>query len=337
MIPKILIIPARKHIIEAYTEYLIRYLGDKFYFEMGYPPAPPYTNFQQRKYQLEISPLSKNPNDFDLIYPHFDTHWFLEPPQDFAYKVATVLLEPAGARFKTAVLAGTSPAVQKSLPVGSHSLRFGVDTEMFKSFPMARTDNLLHVGFLGNIMTPRRYMKELFIEALRDVSGIRLMIFPTVWLPHTRLDEVTSMGGNDVIDNIVDGDKWYPGLPNLYNQMDVFIRADIDHGYQFTTLEAAACEVPVVCTDSGNNKALCDDGGGICIDNGGGSWQPDNLNRIATEIREAVIKLRDNPEMRKEMGSQGRRHVTWNYTWSDLIPAWEKFFQKGLESVSKTL
>ena len=65
---KILIIPARRHIIEAYSEYIIRYLGDKFYFEMGYPPAPPYTNFQQRKYQLEISPLSKNPNDFDLIY-----------------------------------------------------------------------------------------------------------------------------------------------------------------------------------------------------------------------------------------------------------------------------
>ncbi len=335
MLPKILIIPARRHIIEAYTEYIIRYLGHKFYFEMGYPPVPPYENFEQRKHQLEISPFAKNPNDFDLIWPHFDTHWFLEPQQDFAYKIANVMLEAAGPRFKTAVAAGVTPEAEKH--TRGHSVRFGVDTEMFKHYDMARTDNLLHVGFIGNIQTPRRYMKELFVDALKDVAGIRLMIFPTSWATHTRSDEITAMGGIEVIDSVVDGDKWYPGLPNLYNQMDVFVRVDIDHGCQFSVLEAASCEVPVVCTDSGNNKALCDDGGGICIDNGNSSWEKNNLDRIAGEVRQAVIKLRDNPTLRKEMGADGRRHVTWNYNWEDLIPAWEKFFQEGLNNASKTL
>ena len=334
---KILVIPARRHILEAYTEYIIRYLGNEFYFEMGYPPIPPYHNIRDRVYTGETSPLEKNPDEFDLIYPHFDTHWFLEPPEKYAKKVATVLLEPAGARFKTAVLAGTSPAVEKSLPVGSHSLRFGVDTEMFKPYPMARTDDLLHVGFIGNIQTPRRYMKELFIEALRGIEGIRLMIFPTTWLPHTRPDEVDLMGGVGVLDNIVDGDKWYPGLPNIYNQMDIFIRADIDHGYQFSVMEAASCGVPVVCTDSGNTKELCDAGGGICINNGGGSWEKGNLDRIAKDIRQKVIFLKENPDARKQMGIKGRKFIEDNWTWQKFVPAWRDFFKKGLEYAEKNV
>ena len=61
---KILIIPARRHILEAYYEYIIRYLGDEFYFEMGYPPAPPYDNIKQRVWTGQTSPLEKNPDDF---------------------------------------------------------------------------------------------------------------------------------------------------------------------------------------------------------------------------------------------------------------------------------
>ena len=320
---KILVIPARRHILEAYTEYIIRYLGNEFYFEMGYPPIPPYHNIRDRVYTGETSPLEKNPDEFDLIYPHFDTHWFLEPPEKYVNKIATVLLEPAGARFKTAVLAGTSPAVEKSLPIGSHSLRFGVDTEMFKPYPMARTDDLLHVGFLGNIQTPRRYIKELFMQ-LKDIEGVRLMVFPTTWFKHTRPDEIEAMGGQDLVNSIVDGDKWYPGLPNIYNQMDIFIRCDIDHGYQFSVMEAASCGVPVICTDSGNNKQLCDNGGGILVNRGGGSWEKENLDRIAREIRQKVIFLKENPDVRKQMGIKGRKFIVDN---------WRKFFQKGLQNV----
>src|SRR3990167_854976 len=329
--PKILIIPARRHILEAYCEYLIRYLSNEFYFEMGYPPAPPYDNIRERVYGGSASPLNKNPDKFDLIYPHFTTHFFLEPSDKYFHKIALVFLEPGSWQGDKAVIAGTSKLIEEGFGDNPyHSLRFGVDTEMFKPYPMARTDDLLHVGFLGNIMTPRRYINELFMQ-LKDIPGIRLMVFPTVWHPHTRTDEIDLMGGQDLINAVVDGDKWYPGLPNLYNQMDIFIRCDINAGYQFSIMEAGACGIPVITCDPGLGKDFCDEsGGGIYVDNGTGGWEPENLAKIAKGIRDAVIYFRDNLEIRETAGKRGRVFVEENWTWPNFIPAWREFFKEGL-------
>ena len=174
-------------------------------------------------------------------------------------------------------------------------------------------------------------MKELFIQ-LNDIPGIKLDIYPTSWPSHTRIDEIELMGGQTVINNIIDGDKWLSGLPNIYNKMDIFIRCDIDHGYQFSVMEAAACGVPVITTDSGISKELTDADGGILIDCGDRSWKEDNLKKIASDIRKAVIRLRDNKEERWRMGNLGRDFVIRNYEWKKWIPEWRKFFQKGLEN-----
>lgn len=332
---KILIIPARRHILEAYTEYIISRLSDEFYFEMGYPPYPPYDNIRERVWTNETTPLHKNPDEFDLVYPHFTTHFFLEPPEKYYKKMALVFLEPGNSRDKC-IMASTSKAGDRAFgDIPHHSLRFAVDSDLFRPFPMVRTDDLLHVGFIGNIQTPRRYTKDLFIDALQDIEGVRLMVFPTSWSQNTRVDEIESMGGQKLIDSVVDGDKWYPGLPNLYNQMDVYLRVDINHGYQFSVFEAAACGVPVICTDSGPTGELAEAGGAMSIDNGNGdqegSFDPENLKRVAKEIREKVIFLRDNPKERKMIGDRGRRFTTEKWTWDRFIPAWREFFREGLK------
>lgn len=333
-IPKILIIPARRHIIESYCEYLIRYLSDEFYFEMGYPPdSVYYSTIKNHVWNNLTSPLDKNPDDFDLIYPHFDSHWFLEPEEKYRHKIASVILEPGAPRYKVAVAAGTSPIVMEGMPKGSHDLRFGVDTELFKPLLFNRSDDLLHVGFVGNIQTPRRYLKELFVQ-LYGMPGIKLDIYPTSWLKHTRSDEIEAMGGQIALDNIVDGDKWLSGLPNIYNKMDVFVRVDINHGYQFSVMEAAACGTPVICTDSGNTKELCEAGGGILIETKQGDWSDDNLRETAQRIRDAVKSMRDDL-LRTQMGHNARRFVVENYQWDKHIPSWRTFFREGVKNARK--
>ena len=337
MIPKILIIPARRHILEAYCEYLIRYLGDEFYFEMGYPPeAAYYDQIKERSWQGSTSPLEKNPKEFDLIYPQFSTHWFLEPPEKFSHKVAIVALEPGQySRFpdKVAVTGVTCEALEKERPDAT-KLRFGVDTELFAPFPQAKLDNNFHVGFLGTIQTPRRYMKDLYMP-LYDLPGVTLDIYPTGWSKHTRIDEIEGMGGQRMLDSIRGGDMWLSGLPNVYNRMDVYVRCDIDHGYQLSVLEAASCGIPVIATDSGPAKEVCDAGGGICIDCGDRSWKEENLQYIHNQIRKAVIELRDNPALRKEMGEKGRKFIEEHYRWTHWIPSWRAFFKKGLEHAGR--
>lgn len=312
---KILIIPARRHVAEAYSEYLVRYLGDEFDIQIGYPSLN------------NDSPLAKNADEFDLIYPQFDSHWFLDPAENYVKKIVNVQFEPGGTKFPT-VAACTSKPVHDSFKHEFH-LRFGVDTELFQPFTQPKSD-LVHVGFMGNIQTPRRYMKELFIP-LADIEGVKLDIYPTTWT-RPRPDELERMGGQAVIDNIVDGDKWWSGLPNLYNRMDIYVRCDIDPGYQYSLLEAAACGVPIVTTDPGLGKEICDAGGGMYLPCKPGNWEPEELKEVSRGLRLYIENLRSDSNKRKKMGIKGRKFVEENYTWDKLINEWRKFFRKGIEN-----
>ena len=331
MLPKILIIPARRHILEAYYEYIIRYLGDEFYFEMGYPPPPEYYhNIKENIPTGATSPLEKNPDDFDLILPHFTTHFFLVPPEKYYHKMVLVYLEPGGPQELMAALGASNVPCEDALGnFPHHKLRFGIDTHLFQPFPQIRLDEKIHVGFVGNIQTPRRYMKELFMP-LKDLEGIKLDIYPSIWHKHTRPDEIESMGGQDMLDNIAGGDSWDIGLPNIYNRMDIYVRCDIDAGQQLSIGEAAACGVPVISTDPGIGKELADYGGGIYI-----NATDRNLDRIREEIRKAVEDLRDDVDSRNRMGVLARTFILKNYTWKKHIPAWREFFREGLKNAKK--
>lgn len=313
---KLLIIPARRHIAESYYEYLARYLGDEWLIDIAYPTID------------NASPLAKNPDDYDLLLPMFDSHWFL-PEDKYKHKVINVQFE-SGTRYQT-ISACTSDPVCKKMTGHEFHLRFPVDTELFNHFPQPREDDKLHVGFLGNIQTPRRYLRELFMP-LAEVDGVKIDIYPTTWV-NPRPDELELMGGEKVVENIEGGDKWLSGLPNIYNRMDVYVRCDIDHGYQFSVMEAAACGIPVVCTDSGPTKEVTDAGGGICVGDPQGDWSEKNLAVYAYKIKEAVIKFRDDPEARLVAGINGRSFVRFEYSPEKLIPEWRRFLNYAYEKV----
>lgn len=167
---------------------------------------------------------------------------------------------------------------------------------------------------------------------LQSLPDTRLVIYPAIWHKHTRPDEIEAMGGQELIDSIIEGDKWFQGFPNCYNQMDVFVRCDINPGYQFTVLEAAACGVPVVTTDPGLGKELCEAGGGIYVECQVGNFESAVLEELAIKIRIAVCQIKDQPDLIKKMGSAGRKFVEENYTWEQWIPKWREFFRKGLEN-----
>ena len=170
---------------------------------------------------------------------------------------------------------------------------------------------------------------------LVSLQGVKIDLYPMSWPMNTREDEIERMGGQAVLDNIIDGDKWWSGLPNLYNRMDIYIRCDINPGYQFSLLEAAACGVSIITTDPGLGKELSDVGGAVYIECQAGNWEPGVLAELAGKIREAVIDLRDHPKRRAQMGTKGRYFVLEKYRWEKLIPSWREFFRKGLENAKK--
>ena len=327
---KILIIPPQPWYMEGHIEYLIRYLSDEFIIDQALVPYPPYKNFLDR--HPETSPLERSPDDYDLIMPILATHWGVTDKDKYAHKAAIVMYQPSEGRYRDVAVVGcTTPIVEETCTTKYHSLRFGIDTQLFKPFPMRREDDLLHVGVIGTHINPRRMIKESMVPNF-DLKGVRFMFFPTTWV--NRGGNLEQVGGQAFLDRVVSGEKKWPGLPNLYNQMDVLLRIDCSYGYSFPTLEAAACGVPVIVTNQGIDHEIVDAGGGIMLmgDVGGEKlvWEGKKLSKA---VRKAIIYMRDNPAERIKMGISARQEIEKNWQWDRFIPAWREFFKDGLRNV----
>ena len=328
---KILVIPPMRWYMEAHIEYLIRYLSDEFFIEIAQVPYPPYKDFLKNPVN---SPLMRSPDDYDLLWPILPTHWGIQDYKKYASKVVLVLYEPGEGKWVEAkLIAGATPESQKTkLPNGkrTHKVRFGIDTELFKPFPMLREDKLLHVGVVGSYLNPRRQVKDGIIPLI-NIPGVRIMFFPQNWVNNG--GDLKQVGGDRFLKRVVAGDKYWPGLPNIYNRLDVLLRIDNSYGYSFPTLEAAACGVPVIVTHQGIDHLITKAGGGILIEaEGGGRWPVDERGKVLpNKLKEAIIYLRDHPRIRKSMGRAGRAEIEKNWTWPKQIPAWRRFFREALK------
>ena len=213
-----------------------------------------------------------------------------------------------------------------------HSLRFGVDTNLFYPVPALRDGyccDKLHVGYVGKHDNVRHMLKTV-ISPLRNLEGIHLMLFPTSWQNNGGV--FSEWDGENLLPYVVGGSKLWTGMPNIYNRMDVLLRIDQDPAYSFPTLEAAACGVPVIATNSGIDHLITEAGGGILIP--GDRSVHINTPEVTTKnVREAVIRLRDNRKEAKEMGKKGRKEIEKNWTWDKFYPDWRLFFREAIANL----
>lgn len=325
---RILIIPpTRPWYLEAHYEYLIRYLSDEFFIEIADVPYPPYENFLDR--YPETNPFQRNPDDYDLIVPMLATHWGVIDRDKYAHKTGVVLYEPGEGRHTDVKVVGcTTPIVEKECRVPFHSLRFGIDAELFRPLNFTKQDNLLHVGMVGTHINPRRQILE--IESLFDMPGVKFDFYPSTWINNG--GDLTKVGGMKFLKNVVTGDKYWPGIPNIYNRMDVLLRIDNSYGYSFPTLEAAACEVPVIATYQGIDHEITEAGGGMLIlpdPPHETRWPFNEEPQLIRKVKEAIEFMRDNPEIRRQMGKKARRKIMSDFTWGYHIDKWREYFREG--------
>lgn len=327
---KILFIPpgiANGWYMENHYEYLIRYLSDEFFIEQAQVPYPPFKGFLDR--WPETSPLERNPEDYDAIIPLLPSHAGVPTTQEWFDKMGIVMYEPGEGHSAAAkTLAGATPYVDQANYEGRKCwpVRFGVDTEIYKPYPMLRQDNLLHVGILGSHATPRRMIEQV-IRPLYDLEGVRIMFFPSPWINSGGEPAlIESLGGKEFLKRCVAGNKRGVGVANMYNQMDVLIRCDASYGYSFPVMEAASCGVPVIATDCGIDHLITQAGGGILID-GNPLRFINEHEELRDKVCEAVIWMRDHPKERRTMGEAGRTEIENNWTWPQMIPAWREFLR----------
>ena len=94
---------------------------------------------------------------------------------------------------------------------------------------------------------------------------------------------------------------------NYHNKLDVFLNVSIDDSESFgvATVEAMACETPVVVTDVGGLMEVVNQGEfGIIV-------KKNNPHKIADAISDIV----KNKDKYKGMAQNARQHVLKNYDW----------------------
>jgi len=157
---------------------------------------------------------------------------------------------------------------------------------------------------------------------------------------------------------VFSGMKAHQGIPDkemvkIYNIMDCFLLTTSGEGFGLPIIESMACEIPVVATSYTTTHELVENtkaGFGIKLSgveklnlfdlhskeydyrcmNGTitGSWE---VERAVCDIEDAaklIVELYKNPELRKEMGKNGRKAVLSKYDFNNVVaPAWEKLLR----------
>ena len=134
------------------------------------------------------------------------------------------------------------------------------------------------------------------------------------------------------------GMKYYDGfsykqLNEVYNLFDVYLSTSSGEGFGICTIEAMACQVPIVITDYTTTKELV-------IDNGQcgevvkvstevtGNWMVERAIMDDTHCVEQIDKIYKDINLRNRYGEVGRKKVKKYYSWEKIIPQWDSLFKK---------
>jgi hypothetical protein len=105
----------------------------------------------------------------------------------------------------------------------------------------------------------------------------------------------------------------------FYQGLDACICASRVEGGPHSLLEASACGVPIISTRVGLAPELITHGdNGLLIE------------RSVQAIREALVLLRDSPDLRASMAERARTVIEQGWTWDQQAPAYIPFFDCGL-------
>lgn len=109
---------------------------------------------------------------------------------------------------------------------------------------------------------------------------------------------------------------------NEMNESDIFLFPSFEGG-GMVVLEAMAAGLPVVCLDYGGPGEMVTEECGIKV-------KPITPEQTINDLAEALLKLANDPELRRKMGEAGRRRVMEHYTWEKKGEFIKKVYEEVL-------
>ena len=199
---------------------------------------------------------------------------------------------------------------------------FGIDLERFRPFavPSRFGQEDLVIGTTKSLEPV--YGNETLIKAFGHLRQrhpgfpLRLLMVGGGSLEKPLKELVISMGlVNDVT---FTGRVSNNAIPEYLNMMDIYAALSVSESFGVSVVEASACELPVVVTDTGGLKEVVEDMvTGFVVPVG---------NVEQTVI--AFEKLLADMDLRKAMGENGRKKVRKMYNWKDNVDQMIKIYQQ---------
>jgi len=113
-----------------------------------------------------------------------------------------------------------------------------------------------------------------------------------------------------------------PGLKSIMSVSDIFLYPSLSYGgweeqFGYSMAEASLMELPVISTRSGSIEEVVVGGQtGILV-------EPENVEQLT----DAMIKLAGDPNLRKELGKNGRKFISENYSYEIVADKFYNFFK----------
>ena len=106
-------------------------------------------------------------------------------------------------------------------------------------------------------------------------------------------------------------------MKEFYHSLDAFILPSRSESASGVIMEAMACGLPVVATDVGNVRMLLSP-----------EWIVPNTrdSEIIKGINDRLDLLKENSQLRKEVGERNRKHVEEYFSWKKIQVVWDEVY-----------
>ena len=215
--------------------------------------------------------------------------------------------------------------VHRLKPSNVQVISNGVAVSEFSPHTARRNNGRVKVIFVGRLVPEKNLSKLLAAIAIlrRSAPNFSLQIVGDGPEGPRLKSEATTLGVSDITEFMGARDD----IPELLRQADIFVLPSIKEAMPVTILEAMACDLPIVASRVGGIPDVVQESvTGVLVD-------PNDENEIANALGPLVVA----GELRRGLGSAGRRRVETRYGIETCASRYNELYREILESKHRRL
>jgi len=184
----------------------------------------------------------------------------------------------------------------------------GVDINEFKPLKIRKKNKKVVLISTGRLIKRKGY--QYLIPAIKGLD-IKLQLIGDGNLK----TELKKLANENKVDVKFLGKKKHKDLIKDLQKADVFILPSLNEGMSNSILEAMACGLPIITTNTGGSKELIKENGFIV--------KKENIK----ELKNAVQNFIDNPRLIKQMGIKSRK-IAEKMSWKEVAGGYMEVYEK---------